>query len=126
MRSHAQVHRHFYRGQLWYVVQNHSTGRFHRFSPEAYLIIGLMDGRQTLNEIWEIAAERLGDDMPTQEEVINLLTQLHRADVLQSDSMPATEELQLRDSKQVRKKRLQTLRSPLAIRIPLLRRLCGS
>ncbi|WP_455365414.1 hypothetical protein [Kaarinaea lacus] len=120
LRSHAQVHRHFYRGQLWYVVQNHSTGRFHRFSPEAYFIIGLMDGKLTLNEIWESAAQRLGDDMPTQEEVINLLTQLHRADVLQSDSVPATEELQLRDSKQVRRKRLQTLRSPLAIRIPLL------
>jgi putative peptide zinc metalloprotease protein len=120
LRSHAQIHRHFYRGQLWYVVQNHSTGRFHRFSPEAYLIIGLMDGKLSLNEIWETAAERLGDDMPTQEEVINLLTQLHRADVLQSDSIPATEELQLRDNKQIRKKRLQTLRSPLAIRIPLL------
>jgi len=120
LQSHAQIHRHFYRGQLWYVVQNHSTGRFHRFSPEAYFFIGLMDGKLSLNEIWELAAQRMGDDIPTQEEVINLLAQLHRADVLQSDSMPATEELQLRDSAQLRRKRLQTLRSPLAIRIPLL------
>ena len=120
LRSHAQIHRHFYRGQLWYVIQNHATGRFHRFSPEAYLIIGLLDGKLTLDEIWRIAAERLGDDIPTQEEVINLLTQLHRADMLQSDSLPATEELQTRDVKQTRQRRLQTLRSPLAIRIPLL------
>jgi len=119
LRSHAQIHRHFYRGQLWYVIQNHATGRFHRFSPEAYLIIGLLDGKLTLDEIWRIAAERLGDDIPTQEEVINLLTQLHRADVLQSDSLPATEELQTRDVKQTRQRHLQTLRSPLAIRIPL-------
>jgi putative peptide zinc metalloprotease protein len=119
LRNHAQIHRHFYRGQLWYVIQNHATGRFHRFSPEAYLIIGLLDGKLTLDEIWRIAAERLGDDMPTQEEVINLLTQLHRADVLQSDSLPATEELQTRDAKQTRQRRLQNLRSPLAIRIPL-------
>ena len=120
LRSHAQIHRHFYRGQLWYVIQNHATGRFHRFSPEAYLIIGLLDGKLTLDEIWQIAAERLGDDIPTQEEVINLLTQLHRADVLQSDSLPATEELQTRDVKQTRQRRLQILRSPLAIRIPVL------
>ena len=120
LRSHAQIHRHFYRDQLWYVIQNHATGRFHRFSPEAYLIIGLLDGKLTLEEIWQIAAERLGDDIPTQEEVISLLTQLHRADMLQSDSMPATEELQTRDSKQTRQRRLQTLRSPLAIRIPML------
>ena len=120
LRSHAQVHRHFYRNQLWYVIQNHATGRFHRFSQEAYLIIGLMDGQRTLDQIWQIAAERLGDDIPTQEEVINLLTQLHRADVLQSDDLPATDELQTRDVKQTRQRRLQSMRSPLAIRIPLL------
>jgi putative peptide zinc metalloprotease protein len=120
LRSHAQIHRHFYRDQLWYVIQNHATGRFHRFSPEAYLIIGLLDGTRTLDETWRIAAERLGDDIPTQEEVINLLTQLHRADVLQSEELPATEELQTRDVKQTRQRRLQSLRSPLAIRIPLL------
>lgn len=119
LRSHAQIHRHFYRGQLWYVIQNHATGRFHRFSPEAYLIIGLLDGKLTLDDIWYIAAQRLGDAIPTQEEVITLLTQLHRADVLQSDALPATEELQTRDTKQIRQRRLQALRSPLAIRIPL-------
>ena len=120
LRCHAQIHRHFYRGQLWYVVQNHSTGRFHRFTPQAYLIIGLMDGKLTLEQIWQIAAQRLGDDMPTQEEVIQLVAQLHRADILQSERSPATEEMHERDVKEVRKKRLQNLRSPLAIRIPLL------
>lgn len=120
LRSHAQIHRHFYRGQLWYVIQNHSTGRFHRFTPQAYLIIGLMDGKLTLEQIWQIAAQRLGDDMPTQEEVIQLVSQLHRADVLQSERSPATEELHERDVKETRKKRLQNLRSPLAIRIPIL------
>ena len=31
LRSHAQIHRHVYRGTVWYVLQNHSTGKFHRF-----------------------------------------------------------------------------------------------
>ena len=69
LRSHAQIHRHTYRGKDWYVLQDHSTGRFHRFSEEAYHIIGLMDGRRTLDEIWEAACASLGDDMPSQEEV---------------------------------------------------------
>lgn len=120
LRSHVQLHRHFYRGRLWYVMQNHSTGRFHRFTPEAYLIIGLLDGERTLQQIWEVAAERLGDDMPTQEEVLNLLTQLHRSDALQSDSLPVAEELHTRDVSQSRQRRMQALRSPLAIRIPLV------
>lgn len=120
LRSHIQIHRHFYRGRLWYVMQNHATGRFHRFSPEAYLVIGLLDGSRTLGEIWKVASERLGDDMPTQEEVLNLLTQLHRADALQSDSLPIAEELQTRDTRQSRQRRMQAMRSPLAIRIPVL------
>ncbi len=120
LRGHARIHRHFYRGQLWYVVQDHVSGRFHRFSPAAYVVIGLMDGRHTLEEIWQQAAARLGDEVPGQDEVIQLLTSLHRADLLQSDILPCAEELQERDRKRRRKERLQGLKNPLAIRIPLL------
>jgi putative peptide zinc metalloprotease protein len=35
LRTHAQIHRHEYRGQLWYVLQDRSSDRFHRFSPPA-------------------------------------------------------------------------------------------
>ena len=120
LRSHVQIHRHTYRGKDWYILQDHSTGRFHRFSPEAYLIIGLMDGQRTLKEIWEAACERLGDDMPTQDEVIGLLAQLHRADALQSDIPPDIEDLHQRSIRQQRSRWLNVLRSPLSIRIPLV------
>ena len=45
LRGHSQIHRHFYRGELWYVLQDHVTGRFYRFSPVAYQAIGMMDGK---------------------------------------------------------------------------------
>jgi len=76
LRSHVQIHRHTYRGN---VLQDHSTGGFHRFSSEAYLIIGLLDGNMSMDDIWKVACERLGDDAPTQDEVIGLLSQLHQA-----------------------------------------------
>src|SRR2546425_11980724 len=82
LRSHAQIHRHQYRGQDWYVVQDLSTHRYHRFSPAAYLIIGLMAGRGTVPDIWEIATTRLGDDAPTQERRIQLLAPRHGTDHL--------------------------------------------
>ena len=47
IRSHARIHRHRYRGQTWYVLQDRATERFHRFSPAGYSLIGLMDGRRT-------------------------------------------------------------------------------
>lgn len=119
LRNHAQIHRHVYRGGVWYVLQNHSTGKFHRFTPVANLIIGLMDGRRSLQEIWDVACNRLGDEVPTQDEVIKLLSDLHRADVLQSDAAPDLHELQQRRKKHVRLRWKQYVGNPLSLRIPL-------
>lgn len=119
LRSHAQIHRHHYREQRWYVLQDHASQRYHRFSPAAYFLIGLMDGRRTVQEIWEIASARLGDDATTQDEVIQLLTQLHGADVLQCDVPPDTAELLLRYDRQRRHKWQSQLLSPLFWRFPL-------
>jgi putative peptide zinc metalloprotease protein len=119
LRIHAQIHRHTYRGRSWYLIQDHSTGHVHRFSAEAYHIIGLMDGRRTLREIWEAACASLGDDMPTQEEVIQLLFQLHQADVLQTDITPDIADLHQRHERGRRNRILGQLTSPFAIRFPV-------
>jgi putative peptide zinc metalloprotease protein len=120
LRSHARFHRHTYRDRDWYILQDHSTGRFHRFSPEAYLIIGLMDGRHTLDEIWKTACDRLDDDMPTQDEVIDLLAYLHQADTLQSDIPPDIKELHQRGRKEKRGRWMALLRSPAYMNFALL------
>jgi len=120
LRSHVEIHRHHYRGELWYVLQDHSSGRFQRFTPAANLIIGLMDGKRSVQEIWDIARARLGEEAPTQEEVIRLLSQLHSVDVLQADVMPDTSELVKRFEKRRQQKRLQSLRSPLFVRFHVL------
>lgn len=120
LRSHAQIHHHIYRGRDWYILQDHSTGNFHRFSTEAYYIIGLMDGSGSLQEIWETACDNLGDDMPTQDEVIQLLSQLHQVDVLQSDIPPDIADLYERHKKHKRNDIIGRLRSPLSVKLPLL------
>jgi putative peptide zinc metalloprotease protein len=120
LRSHVEIHRHHYRGELWHVLQDHSSGRFQRFTPAAYLLIGLMDGRRTVQEIWDASRARLGDEAPTQEEVIRLLSQLHAVDVLQADVMPDTAELVRRSEKREHGKWLQNLRSPLFVRFHVL------
>lgn len=119
LRNHAQIHRHVYRGEVWFVMQNHSTGKFHRFTPTANLIIGLMDGRRTLQEMWDLICARLGDDVPTQEEVIKLLSDLHKADVLQSDAPPDLRELHQRRKQHTRNRWKQYLANPLSLRFPL-------
>jgi len=119
LRQHAQVNRHRYRGQVWYVLQDHVTGQFHRFTPAAYQVIGLMDGQRTLQQIWKIACERLGDNIPSQDEIIELISRLYQANVLHSDRPPDIADLHHRQVELKRKKLLQQMKSPLGIRIPL-------
>ncbi|HWU39827.1 MAG TPA: hypothetical protein VN203_19430, partial [Candidatus Acidoferrum sp.] len=119
LRSHAQIHRHEYRGHTWYILQDRSTDRFHRFSPTTYLVIGLMDGRRTVQEIWETACARLGDDAPTQDEVIQLLSQLHQTDVLLCDVPPDAGELLQRYERHTRRQWQSRAFSLFAWRFPL-------
>lgn len=119
LRRHAQIHRQTFRGEIWYVLQDHQTGRFHRLSASANLMISLMDGRRTLHEIWDLVGSRAGDDPPTQDEAIQLLAELHASDLLQGELPPDFEELSDRSAKQARSDLMNRLRNPLALRMPL-------
>jgi len=119
LRSHSLIHRHEYQGEIWYVLQDPLSGRFYRFSTAAYQLIGLLDGKRNVHDVWELAASKLGDDAPGQEEVIRLLSQLHSADVLQCDVPPDSLELFKRHQRQERMRWKQRFWSPLALRFPL-------
>lgn len=120
LRGHTRIYRHVYRDEVWFVLQDHAKGRYYRFTPNVHQMLGKMDGRATIQELWERASEALGDDAPTQSEIVQLLTQLHAADVLVADVSPDTEELLDRSERIERARRVQSIRSPLAIRIPLI------
>lgn len=119
LRGHVDIHRHHYRGELWYVLEDRVSRRMHRFSPVAHYIIGLMNGHRTVQEIWDSAITRFGDDAPTQDETIRLLGQLHSAEVLQSEVTPDMAELLRRTQKGRHPIWRQNLLSPLAMRFPL-------
>ena len=119
LRSHARIVRHQYRGQTWYVLDDPSTQRYHRFTTDSHLPIGLMDGRRTVQEIWEIACERLGDNAPTQDDMIVLLGQLNAADVLDCDVPLDVRELLTRYDREQMKKWQQRAASVFSWKIPL-------
>jgi putative peptide zinc metalloprotease protein len=119
LRSHARLYRHRYRGQVWYLLQDPATGRIHRFTPSARLVISRMDGRHSVAELWELANKRLGEDAPTQDEMIQLLGQLHATDLLQSDATPNVAELFTRGEREEQARYRRSFGNPMAIRIPL-------
>ena len=92
----------------------------HRFNPVSHYVIGLMDGYRTVQEIWDSAMVRFGDDAPTQDEMLRLLGQLHSADVLQSEVTPDLAELLRRANRTRKKTRMQMLLSPMSVKIPLI------
>ncbi len=114
-----QIHRQVFRDKEWFVLQDHFTGRFHRISPEAYFVIGLMDGKRTMGDIWDAACLHLGDSIPTQDEVINLLSQIHQFDGLQSDLPPDMKDLSQRNMREKRTKLLSYLASPTSLKFHL-------
>lgn len=119
LRPSTQVFRQFYRGQRWYVVRDPAGNQFHRLSDAGYRFIGLLDGRRTVEEAWDLTGGQLADDAPTQPEVINILSQLYAANLIDTDITPDATVL-LRRHKQMAKKRMQgRLMNLLFPRIPL-------
>ncbi len=116
----ARVHRHVYRGQIWYVVQDQTGGRYHRLSPGAYSLVKGMDGSRSVQTLWELANTGGEGDACTQNEVVDLLVQMHGADLLQVDSAPDPVALFQRYNK----KRIATLKqwflNPMSLKLPLV------
>ena len=115
----ARLHRHRYRGAVWYLLQDPASGRVHRFRPAARLVIGAMDGRRSVQDLWSLAVRRLGDDAPSQDDMINLLGQLHAADLLMTDVTPDALELFDRGRREARAKARRSWANPMALRVPL-------
>jgi putative peptide zinc metalloprotease protein len=119
LRGHVDIHRHSYRNAIWFVLQDHSSGRSHRLTPAAYAFLGLMDGKRSVQKLWDLCNDHSDTDAPTQDDVVRLLGQLHAADALICDVPPDTRELFRRFQRQRRLTWRQRLWTPLAIRIPL-------
>ena len=120
LRAHTQIHRHDYCGEVWFILQDHAGGRSHRLSPAAYRLIGMLNGKRTIDELWQSLNAQAGDEAPTQDEAIRLLGQLHAADAMICDVTPDGEELFRRHQRHQRMQIKQKIWSPLALRFPLL------
>ena len=119
LHSHAEIHRHDYRGLIWYIIEDTATGCNHRFNPAAYQFIGYLDGTLTVREIYDILAKQLGDFAPTQDEIIQLMGQLYKADLIKTDVLVNIEELFERQSRLQQAKISQQFINPLSQKLPL-------
>lgn len=116
--SHVMMTRHAYRGQRWFMLQDSGSGRHHRLNDLAHTFVARMNGTRSVEAIWQILLETLGDACPSQDEIIQILSQLYQANLIQCDITPESEEvLRRRDS--ARRRTKIAMLNPLAFRIPL-------
>lgn len=116
----ARMYRHVYRGEVWFVIQNRSGGQHHRISPGAYRLLLAMDGSKTTQELWEAGNTDGVGDHCTQNEFVELLVQLHTADLLHVNVRPDAKALYERHRERMWAKLKQLLLNPLSLKLPLL------
>ncbi len=119
LRRHVHTYPQIYRGERWYVLHDATCGRHLRFNELAYAFIGRLDGELTVQEIWHSISTSMGEQAPSQDEVVLMLTQLFAIDALRSGLPVDAKEFFKRYQNDKRLRRQSAVMSPLAIRIPL-------
>ncbi len=102
------------------VLENPLSNQFYRLRPEAYEFVARLRPDKTVEAAWEECLARFPDTAPGQESVIQLLSQLYLANLLQYDE--ATDSAQL--FKRYKKTRQRDLKAKflnvMFMRFPLL------
>ena len=128
--GHIQVRRQPSRDVLWYVFSDTASGRQHRLNDIAYQFAGRCNGHRSTQQIWDTLLNTLGEQAPSQEEIIQLIGQLSEGGMLQVDKLSDVEALFERHEERTKKQNRAAL-NPLMFRINLfnpdrlLRRLDG-
>ncbi|MCK4535610.1 MAG: M50 family metallopeptidase, partial [Desulfuromonadales bacterium] len=119
LRANVKVRKQYFRGELWYVLQDPFNNQFFRLRPSAHELVIRLRQDRTVGEIWEESLERDPDGVPGQEEVIQLLSQLHFANLLYyerpSDSANLFDRYKRRKQRELKSKLL----SIMFFRLPL-------
>ena len=80
----VEVYQQHFRGERWYVLRDPLNNDFYRVGTDAWEFVGRLDGKRSIEEVWRECVALAPDTAPGQEEVIQLLAQLHRANLFQS------------------------------------------
>ncbi len=118
LRPHVSVRMQTTRGQAWYVLFNQATGRHHRVNAQAYELVGRLDGRHTVEEVWSVLLEQMGDEAPSQHDVIRILGQMTDAGLIQAEVLPDVRQLVNAQENRVQRERRSRL-NPLSFRLGL-------
>jgi putative peptide zinc metalloprotease protein len=120
LRVQVSVHRQTYRGEKWFLLRHPYTNTFFRLRPAAYAFAARLSPERTVEQVWRLCLERDPDGAPGQTEVLQLLAQLHAADLIHAESPADAAALAERKEKRERRERTSWWLNLLFARFPLL------
>ena len=85
LRPGVRVRRQNFRGERWIVLENPFSNQYFRLRPGAYEFVARLQPDCTVEQVWQQCLDRFPDEAPSQEAVIQLLSQLYFANLLQYD-----------------------------------------
>lgn len=118
LRNHVTVQPQRYRDQTWYLLINDTNGSHFRINDVAYQFVGRCDGNYAVQMVWESMLETLGDDTPTQDEIIRLLGELEQRDLVRYEVMQNIPNM-FRKKQEKSKRELHAFINPLAFKLSL-------
>lgn len=119
LRSHVDITRQHYRGRRWHVVHDPTSNQFYRLNPIAYDFIASLDGQRDVETAWQNSLTKFGDAAPTQNEIIQLISQLYTSNLLSVDSTPETEQLLQRGRDRLKQKAIAQAVGIMYLRIKI-------
>ena len=115
----VKIWRQYYRGELWFVLEDSVNNKYFRIKYPAYQFLGMLDGNRTIDEVWKLSLDAFGDEAPTQGEVISLLGQLYNSNLLLGDIPVDSQGLLKRYKERVQREVTGQIKSFLFMKIPL-------
>ncbi|RZB34840.1 MAG: putative peptide zinc metalloprotease protein [Desulfobacteraceae bacterium Eth-SRB1] len=115
----VDVQKQYYRGDLWYVLQDSFNSNYFRINPATYFFVARMTPYKTVQDVWEECLEIHKDKAPSQDDIIGLLSQLHANNLLYLKNPPNNEFVFERHREKKQKELKSKIFSIIAIKIPL-------
>ncbi|TAN47533.1 MAG: biotin/lipoyl-binding protein [Methylococcaceae bacterium] len=119
LRPTVHSQRQHFQGEDWVILEDPYNNRFFRLRPEAYQFVARLDPAHTVEEVWQQALQQAPEIAPGQEEVMQILGQLHQANLLSSGSAFDSRGLYARHSKEKQRKLRQRLAGIMFAQFPL-------
>lgn len=120
LRSSVRAHRQTFRGEEWVVLRDSLGSDFFRVTAHAYDFLCRLQPEHTIDQVWSETMEANPEFALTQEEVVQLLGQLHLSNLLQFDRGAAAASLFERYHKRRSREIKAVLMGFLSIKIPLI------